>query len=175
MKIEMVRRAKSLKPTTEIMGITPAAPIYCDDHLSAASKQLLMAAKRLKKEGKITAMWVSNCNIMVKESDEAYPVMLSSMTQISHILNEERPRERATESTTATMATREPMQTEQSTNQPRKENKRTVDERSPDGPTGNAIKRTAHNRAIQQRIPPKGRGGMTGTSGVRGGRFGEAR
>ncbi len=50
-KEAIIKASKIKKLDSSFLGITPATPIFCDDHLIPENKRILAKAKQLKKEG----------------------------------------------------------------------------------------------------------------------------
>lgn len=119
LKVAIIRNSKKQKLNSSFLNTQESVPVYCKDYLVPEYQKALMAAKRLKREGRINYVWVRDCAVRIRENDESRTdeEQLKKFTQLA---------EAAIISNGATQA--EPMICELSDVEMRR--KRMVDERS---------------------------------------------
>ncbi len=86
-KQELTRASKKMKLKSDCIGLSPALPIFCDDHLTMRNKYLLKLAKDLKKEGIIQFVWVRDCTIFIKAEETGPTMIIKEEAQIDRIRN----------------------------------------------------------------------------------------
>lgn len=84
-KREFVKSAKARKINTQMYGYSgDAKPIYVDEQLTKESFLLFKRAKNLKKLG-VKFVWISNGNILVRETPNDSVVQIKSIEQVNEI------------------------------------------------------------------------------------------
>ncbi|KAI5652174.1 hypothetical protein NE865_00512 [Phthorimaea operculella] len=69
--------------TTQDVGLPgPPAPLYLNEHLTPANKQLLKLARDAKKEFNYQHLWVRDCKIMMRKSDTSKFIHISQESDI---------------------------------------------------------------------------------------------
>ncbi|KAJ2942964.1 hypothetical protein O0L34_g15154 [Tuta absoluta] len=69
--------------TTQEIGLPgPPAPLYLNEHLTPANKQLLKLAREAKKEYNYQHLWVRDCKIMMRKSDTSKFIHISQESDI---------------------------------------------------------------------------------------------
>lgn len=59
--------------------------MYCDDHLTTTNKTILLQAKKLKSEGKLTFVWIKNCQVRVGITENSEVIVLRSEHQLDEL------------------------------------------------------------------------------------------
>ncbi len=85
-KAAIIKASKIKKLDTSFLGITPATPIFCDDHLIPENKRILAKAKQLKKEGVLKYVWLHDCTIKIRMSDNTPVITIHNESQIDDII-----------------------------------------------------------------------------------------
>ncbi len=80
------KASKIKKLNSSFLGITPATPIFCDDHLIPENKRVLATAKQLKKEGVLKYVWWRDCTINMPMSDNTPMITIHNESQINDII-----------------------------------------------------------------------------------------
>lgn len=124
LKVSIIRSSKKLKLNSSFLNTQETVPVYCEDHLVPEYRKALMAAKRLKKEGRIKDVWVRDCTVKIRVNDESGAVIITNEEQLAKFTH---PTETTNVPSGSTQV--ESMIYETSENELRK--KRTVEERSP--------------------------------------------
>lgn len=84
-KRDFVKASKTKKINTQMYGYDgDMKPIYVDEQLTSESFQLFKRTKNLKKFG-VKFVWISNGNILVRESPNSAVINIKSMEQVKDI------------------------------------------------------------------------------------------
>ena len=78
----MIARAKAKRITSAEIG-RGDEKIFIDEHLTKHSIQLLLAAKDLVLQKKLTRTWVRNGKILIRETEDGAVVNLTELSQLN--------------------------------------------------------------------------------------------
>lgn len=87
-KREFIKAAKKAKVSAQSYGYTDkSGPIYVDEQLTKQTFLLFKRAKELKRQG-FKFVWISNGEILVRESETSPVIRITAESQIIEIENE---------------------------------------------------------------------------------------
>ncbi|KAJ2943088.1 hypothetical protein O0L34_g18779 [Tuta absoluta] len=73
--------------TTASIGLAgPAVNLYLGDHLTPNSKQLLKRARQLKKDGKLTYLWIRDCKILARKTETSKVMLINKNFNFDKIM-----------------------------------------------------------------------------------------
>ncbi len=74
---ELICALKKMRLNTNIIGIEPNQPIYCDEHLTVQNIATLRKAKQLKRAGSLIFIWTKEGTVYIKikaEDERSYKI-----------------------------------------------------------------------------------------------------
>lgn len=84
-KMEFATKARKARLTTESIGMRfeQHKPVYVNDHLTPDNKRLFAEALELKKEKGWQFLWVQNCRILARKSEDARVFRISGVRDLN--------------------------------------------------------------------------------------------
>lgn len=83
--ILMKRREKRNFNTNDLGFTQPAAPIYINENLCPARREIFRAARQIKKEKEYTYLWIRNGRILMRKEPSSSMIVLSSMDDLQKL------------------------------------------------------------------------------------------
>lgn len=83
MKKQLIRAAKSKKPTTKALGFEADIFIFCDEHLTPETSSIIFRAKELERECALAYIWTADCQIYEKKTLEGHPHKITNTEKLN--------------------------------------------------------------------------------------------
>lgn len=98
----------------------PDTRIYLNEHLAPATRGVFNAARALKKEGKLSAVWTQDCKVMAKVTPEQRPFRIIDMDHVGQLgrITSSPPREQDSQPHASTVTTPKPPEKDPKINVP---------------------------------------------------------
>ncbi len=81
-KVDFIKASGRLKPHGSSFNYTPALPIFCDEQLTKYTQNLVVAAKKLRAEGLVKFVWVTDGVVRVKQNDSSPTIRIDHISQL---------------------------------------------------------------------------------------------
>ncbi len=81
-KNAIIRSAKRKKIGTKELGFHINNPMFCDDHLTKKTKEILARAKELQKEGVLAFLWTRDVGVFVRDNPDGRALKIKSLEQL---------------------------------------------------------------------------------------------
>ncbi|CAH0725128.1 unnamed protein product, partial [Brenthis ino] len=86
-KDEFLAQARKLKIRCNDLGFSNNYNnIYFNEHLTSTNKTLLLSVKKIAKEKNYKYVWIKNCSIMIRRSDNSAVLNISNMKDLNKIV-----------------------------------------------------------------------------------------
>ncbi len=89
LKNAIIRSAKRTKLNSSFLKLQQEGentPVYCEEHLVAENKKILMKAKQLKKQGSLKHVWVRDCAVRIRVTDVSRAIVVTSEEQLNEVV-----------------------------------------------------------------------------------------